>query len=116
MAGSRPAGAGGSALPGQIMSLSRQIVLRLSDEQKRELTELQKRVDDNLGKILTAGQKARFERLKHDLAASGPGGRVAAAQGRPSGRSPSSAATPGDFAGPLPPGVNSLFSALRYGV
>ena len=119
MDGSRAGGSGDVAAPGRIMSLSRQIVLKLTGEQQKELTELQKRVDEKLEEILTADQKALFAKVKHDFGRGGPatgGPRLtAAAHGRPGGLAPSGAGSPGDFTGPLPPGVNPIFSALRYG-
>jgi hypothetical protein len=104
-------------VPGQIQSLARQIVLQLTDEQKKELAGLQKRVDDKLDQVLTAGQKALLETIKHGSGrtAGGAGERSAPAPGQPPGVPRSGVASPGDAAGPLPPGVNPLFSALRYG-
>ncbi len=61
--------AGGFAAPGQIMSLSRQTLLRLTDVQKKMLADLQKRVDERLAQILDADQKSRFESLKRELRA-----------------------------------------------
>jgi len=95
-------GFGGFAVPGQITSLARQILLKPTDEQKKKLTELQKRVDDKLDKVLTADQKTQFEKMKQDFgrggsSGSGPGGIPEGVHGSP------------------PPGVNPVFRALRYG-
>jgi hypothetical protein len=119
MDGSRAGGLGDAAAPGQIMSLSRQIVLKLTGGQQKELSELQKRVDEKLDQILTADQKARFERGKREfdrggLAAVGPG-LTAAPHSRSKNLSPAGAGSPGDFTGPLPPGINPVFCASRYG-
>jgi hypothetical protein len=113
-------GSGGFAVPGQIMSLSRQILLKPTDEQKKKLTELQKRADDKLDKILTADQKTQFEKMKQDFgrvgsSGSSPGGIREGAPGQPAGPPGSRAGGPRDFTNSRSPGVNPVFRALRYG-
>jgi hypothetical protein len=101
-------GIGGLALPGQIMSLSRQLSLKPTAEQKKRLTELRDAVDDKLAKLLTADQRARFQKLKDDFGRTGPpglrrGGRPGFGPGR------------GFAVSRGPRGRNSLFRAYRYG-
>ncbi|MGO9464068.1 MAG: aryl-sulfate sulfotransferase [Isosphaeraceae bacterium] len=114
MSGSEPEGSGGFAAPGQIMSLSRQVMLKPTDQQKKKLTELQKSVDDKLDQILTINQKTQFEKLKQDF---GRGGRLGIGGGsvRGAARGPNGAGGPTAIAGPRPAGVNPIFRALRYG-
>jgi Arylsulfotransferase (ASST) len=94
-------GFGGFAVPGEIMSLSRQVLLKPTDEQKKTLVELQDRVDAKLGKIFTADQKIQFERMKQDFGRVGFSG------------SPSASKLAAPIASP-PPGVNPVFRAIRY--
>jgi Arylsulfotransferase (ASST) len=113
MSGHGSGGYGGFAAPGQIMSLSRQILLKPTEEQKKVLAGLQKHVDDQLATILAGDQAALFEKLKSDFARGGPltsgrGTVPGAAFDRPGG-------VAGDFAAPHPPGVNPVFRATRYG-
>ncbi len=114
MSGSEPEGSGGFAAPGQIMSLSRQAMLKPTDRQKKKLTELQERVDDKLDQILTINQKNQFEKLKQDFARGGRLG-IGAGSLRGAARGPNGAGGPTAIAGPLPAGVNPIFRALRYG-
>ena len=90
------------------MSLSRQTLLRLTDEQKKMLADLQKRVDERLAQILDADQRSRFESLKREFARGGLG---PDGTGGPPGAGPGRA----DAAPKLPPGKNPVFRALRYG-
>ena len=92
---------GGFAAPGQIMSLSRQVMLKPTDEQKKKLTELQNRVDDKLDQILTINQKTQFKKLKQDFGRVGFSGSL-------------SATKPAAPIASLPPGVNPVFRAIRY--
>jgi hypothetical protein len=109
----QPSGLGGLPAPGQLMSLSRQVPLKPTDDQKKQLAGLQGRVDDRLALALTADQKARLEALKRDFARGGPmasgnSGPPRGQAGRPTGLGP-------DVPPPLPPGVNPMFHAVRYG-
>jgi hypothetical protein len=111
---SRPGsgGLGGFAAPGQVISLSREVMLKPTDEQKQKLADLQRGVDDELGRILTSDQKAQFERIKHDF---GRGGSVASGHHGAPGAALGRSGANGSGAGRLPPGVNPIFRALRYG-
>jgi hypothetical protein len=113
MSGSEPDRSGGFAVPGQIMSLSRQVALKLSDQQRNKLTELQKKTDIKLGQLLTTSQKTEFERMKREF---GRGSRIGTGAGSLQGearRRPRANASA--VAGPLPAGVNPIFRAVRYG-
>jgi outer membrane protein assembly factor BamB len=70
--GGRPGGFGAPPQPGQIMPPFLQEVLNLTDDQKKQLGELQKDVDGKLGKILTDEQN---KKLKEPASGTGPGGR-----------------------------------------
>ena len=83
------------------MSLSRQVLLKPTDEQKKTLIELQDGVDAKLRKIFTADQKIQFERMKQDFGRVGFSGSLSA-------RKPAA-----PIASP-PPGVNPVFRAIRY--
>jgi hypothetical protein len=103
-------GIGGLALPGEILSLSRQVSLKPTAEQKERWTELQAAVDDKLAKLLTADQRAQFQKRKDDFGRGGPPGF------RPSGPPRFGTGGPGGFPGSRGPrGRNSLFRAYRYG-
>jgi hypothetical protein len=104
---------GSSALPGQIMSLSTQIVLKPTVEQKHALAELQKQVDAKLSELLTDVQTVHFKELKDDFAR---GKSPNSPLGGPSGAGPDLSVGPpgvGDFG--APPGMNPVFRAHRYG-
>jgi hypothetical protein len=114
-----PGGFAGLALPGQIMSLSRQASLKPTGEQKTELTELQNQVDAKLDQVLTADQKAQFQKLKdaiirHGPLRFGPGGPSGAGPVPPGGPRGFGPGGPGGFGGP--PGGNPVFRAYRYGM
>ncbi len=118
MNAAEPGGLGGFTAPGQIISLSRAIALKPTGEQKKQLAELQAGVDNELDKVLTVDQKARFAGIKH---AFDRGGSVAISHRTTFGPTsdPLRAVTSGTsgtsgIASPLPPGVNPLFRALRY--
>jgi hypothetical protein len=113
MSGSEPDRSDGFAVPGQIMSLSRQVALKLSDQQRNKVEELQKKTDIKLGQLLTTNQKNEFEKMKREF---GRGSRIGASAGSlqgPARRRPRADASA--VAGPLPSGVNPIFRAVRYG-
>jgi hypothetical protein len=86
----KPQGTGPASFPqpGQIMSPTQQAGLKLTPEQRKQLRDLQKQVDDQLDKILSADQKKQFKDLRANPGRGGPGG---------------------------PPGIgNALFRAYRY--
>jgi hypothetical protein len=56
--------------PGQIMAPFLQDRLKLSDDQRKQLADLQKEVDGRLDKLLTDDQKAELKKLREQ----GPGG------------------------------------------
>ena len=112
-----PGGFGSFAELRRMMSLTSQIVLKLTGKQKQELAELQKRVDARLAQILTANQKALFEKMNNNFggpATSGPRGPTTVAHAKLAGPTTSGTGGPGDFTGNLPPGMNPVFSAFRY--
>jgi len=65
-----PGGFGGPPQPGQILPQFMQQQLQLTADQKKDLSDLQKQVDDKLGKILTDQQKQQLR----DMSQKGPGG------------------------------------------
>ena len=67
-------GFGARSQPGQILSPSLVETLKLTDQQKQAAAELQKRVDEQLGTILTAKQKQRLKDLQQSSGPGGPGG------------------------------------------
>ncbi len=75
--GGGPAGPGGFVgrmpPPGEVLPLPLQQFLGLSDEQKKQLAELQKDVDAKLDKVLDADQRTQWKQMKAGGPA-GPGG------------------------------------------
>lgn len=73
--GGGPGGFGGPpSQPGQVLSNRQQEELRLSAEQKRQLDELQREVDDKLAKILSTEQRRQLKELRErGPGAGGPG-------------------------------------------
>ncbi|HZU36435.1 MAG TPA: PQQ-binding-like beta-propeller repeat protein, partial [Gemmataceae bacterium] len=63
-----PGGFGVPPKPGQVLPTFLQYFLRLTDDQKKQLGELQKHVDEQLAKVLTADQQKQFNQP-----AGGPG-------------------------------------------
>jgi Spy/CpxP family protein refolding chaperone len=55
---------GGGGNPGQVLSSGVQTQLKLTDEQKKKLEELQKEVDNKLNSIFTEEQRKQFEEIK----------------------------------------------------
>jgi hypothetical protein len=87
------------------MTLTTQITLKLTAEQRRQVSSLQKDVDAFLEKTLTGDQKKQFKQMRDDFARGGPPG---------AGPGPGRGGPPAFlFAGP--PGGASLFRAYRYG-
>ena len=60
----------GGGQPGQILPAFLQEVLKLSDDQKKQVADIQKDVDAKLDKILTDDQKKQLK----DMRSRGPGG------------------------------------------
>ena len=71
--GPRPGVPGTGGRPGEILAPPVQDVLRLTDDQKKRLAELQKEVDAKLDKVLTDDQKKALKEIR-DRAPGGPGG------------------------------------------
>jgi len=65
-----PGGFGGPPTPGQILPPRMQNMLNLTDQQKQQLTTLQKEVDQRLANILTVDQQQQLK----SMARRGPGG------------------------------------------
>lgn len=61
---------GGRGVPGQILSTGMIERLKLTEDQKKALADLQKEIDAKLDKMLTEEQKAEFKKMKE----AGPGG------------------------------------------
>jgi hypothetical protein len=91
-------GFGAPPAPGQIMSPFLQAKLKLADDQKKQMTSLQKETDSTLDKILAADQKKQLKAM-----AAGPGPGVF-------GMGPGG---PGGFLFG-PPGGGAMFRAYRY--
>jgi hypothetical protein len=66
-----PGGRGGPPQPGQVLPDFLRDQLNLTEAQKRQVADLQKDVDAELAKILSAEQKARLKEMRER----GPGGR-----------------------------------------
>lgn len=89
-------GFGGRSTPGQIFSTGIKDQLKLTDEQKKQLEDLQKDVDAKVAKILTDDQKKSLKEISERRPGGGfggqpggPGGRrPGGAGGRPGGRPP----------------------------
>ena len=105
-----PGAFGGTAAPGQLMSVSTQVTLKPTALQKAKLTELQKDVDAGLEKILTDDQKKQLKQVRADFARGGPGGPPGGGgPGGPKGGGPGGPPRGG------PPGGSGVFRAYRYG-
>jgi EF-hand domain len=66
-------GGGRGGPPGQVMPMFLQEMLQLSDDQKKQVAELQKEVDARLETILNADQKQQLKAMR-DRGPGGPGG------------------------------------------
>ncbi len=65
-----PGGIGAPPQPGQVLPVSLQDALRLSESQRQQLAELQKEVETRLERILTTEQKQQLREMRER----GPGG------------------------------------------
>jgi hypothetical protein len=70
--GGPPGGFGMPPRPGELVPAPLQQMLRLTDEQKKKLAELQKETDAKLDGLLTEEQRATLKRLRQG--GQGPGG------------------------------------------
>jgi Spy/CpxP family protein refolding chaperone len=75
-------GPGGPPKPGQILPPFAQETLKLTDEQKKQLADLQKDVDAKLAKILTDEQKKQLQEMR-PMGPGGPGGGPGRGSGGP---------------------------------
>jgi hypothetical protein len=78
-------GPGGPPEPGQILPTFLQEQLKLTDDQKKQLADLQKDVDAKLAKILTDDQKKQLKDMRDNPGRGGPGGRGPGGRGGPGG-------------------------------
>jgi Spy/CpxP family protein refolding chaperone len=69
-----PGGFGGPQV-GQVLAGPLQERLKLTDDQKKQVEELQKDVDGKLGKILTDEQNKQLKEMRDNAGRGGPGGR-----------------------------------------
>ena len=65
--GGQGGGFGTKMEPGQVMPTAIQEILKLSDDQKKQVSELQKDVDAKLDKILTDEQKQQVSEIQKDV-------------------------------------------------
>lgn len=65
---------GGPPRPGQILPDFLQAELRLADDQKKKLAQLQKETDAKLDAILTEGQRKQLKEMREGFGRGGPGG------------------------------------------
>src|SRR5262249_28816516 len=75
-------GGGFGAPPGTVLSPRVQETLKLTDEQKKKIDELQKEVDATIQKTLTEAQNKQLKDLR-DNAGRGPGGGIGGGPGAP---------------------------------
>jgi hypothetical protein len=114
--GLEPIGLGGVALSGRLLSVPTRILLKVTKEQEKGLTELQKAVLDKLDKVLTIEQKAELGKLKADFNRGWPSGFTldgppGVGPGRSGGGPGSGLAGSG-----VSRGMNPVFRAYRYGM
>jgi hypothetical protein len=81
-------GPGGPPPLGQIMPEFVQETLKLKDDQKKQVVELQKDVDTKVAKILTEDQNKQYKEMKDNPGRGGPGGPGGRGPGGPGGRGP----------------------------
>lgn len=77
-----PGGFGPRGTPGQVLSTFMQDQLKLTDDQKKQLTDIQKDVDSKLEKLLTDDQKKQLKDMQQPR---GPGGFPGGPGGPPRG-------------------------------
>jgi hypothetical protein len=108
-----PGGFAAMPSPGQIMSVSTQVALKPTPEQKKQLADIQKEVDAKLDKVLSEEQKQQLKQMRDDFTRGGPPGgppgNVMFAG--PPGGGPRGPGGPGGG----PPGGSAVFRAYRYG-
>jgi Spy/CpxP family protein refolding chaperone len=77
-----PGGFGSLARPGQVLAPFVQDSLKLTDDQKKKLKELQKQVDEKLDKILTDDQRKQLKEMQQGTRGGGGGRGGRGGQGR----------------------------------
>jgi hypothetical protein len=111
-------GFGAFTTPGQILSTTTLVRLKLTPEQRQTLTDLQKTADEKLGSLLTDDQKKQLQQMKDEFARGGPGGPGGppGGPGGPGGPAGGRGGPPGGPGNPGggPPGGTSLFRAYKY--
>jgi len=107
----RPGGFGPGALPlpGQLLAANVKERMKLTEEQQKHLTELQKEADGKLDALLKDEQKKQLKQMQ-DFTLGFPGGGRGGPRG--GGRGGPPGGFPGGFGGPG--GGSSLFRAPRY--
>ncbi|HVS35840.1 MAG TPA: hypothetical protein VMS17_09680 [Gemmataceae bacterium] len=99
-----PGGRFGPPKPGTILPAFVVEQLKLTDDQKKQLDDLQKEVDVKLDKILTADQKQMLQDLRPGRGPGGPGGPGRGGPGGPDGPGRGGPGGPGGPDGPPPGG------------
>ena len=104
-------GIGGLPAPGQILSASARVLLKLNRAQDQQWDQLQEAVDRKLDTMMTGDQRKRFQKIREEFARAGPSGGP-----RPSPRpAPTPGGPGGSPGGPaFVPSKRSLFRAARY--
>jgi hypothetical protein len=102
-------GPGSFAAPGQLIAPAVVERLKLSEEQTKQLAEIQKDADGKLDGLFNDDQKKQFKQMK-DFAKGFAGGPPGGGRGGPPGGGPPG----GGFPGFGPPGGSGLFRAPRY--
>jgi hypothetical protein len=102
-----PAGFGPGSMPapGQLLAAAAVDRMKLTDEQKKELAELQKDADSKIDALLKDDQKKQLKQMQDFAKGFG---------GPPAGGPPGGGPPGGGFPGFGPPGGSGLFRALRY--
>jgi hypothetical protein len=93
--------------PGELMSSATQERLKLTDDQKKQLADVQKEADGKIDKLLKDDQKKQLKQMQ-EMARGFPGG------GPPGGGPPGGGPPGGGFPGFGAPGGGGMFRAPRY--
>jgi hypothetical protein len=97
-----PQNAGSLPQPGQLMSVTLQIQLKLTADQKKEIQAIQKEADVLLGKLFAEEQKKQLKEMQANVGRGGLGS---------PGRGPGS---PGGLPNIGPPGGSAVFRVYRF--
>jgi hypothetical protein len=104
-------GKDGPPRSGEILPKFQQELVKLTDEQKKSLADIQKEVDEKLEKLLTDEQKKQLKEMRDGFARM-----TVPKDGQPKDGAPKGVITakgPAGLGGP--PGGNALFRAYKYG-